>query len=119
MAKAEVGITPPPTRVTVDEVRERLGRGEPLAFIDARNATAWSEAQTKMPGAIRVPADEAEQHLQEIPRDRAVITYCTCPHEASAAQVAKVLLEHGWKNVHPLYGGLEAWEKAGGEVESK
>ena len=43
----------------------------------------------------------------------------TCPHEASAAQVARVLLEHEWKNVRPLNGGFEAWEKAGGEVIPK
>jgi 3-mercaptopyruvate sulfurtransferase SseA len=33
--------------------------------------------------------------------------------------VAQVLIEHGWKNVHPLYGGFEAWEKAGAETELK
>jgi 3-mercaptopyruvate sulfurtransferase SseA len=22
-------------------------------------------------------------------------------------------MEHGWKNVHPLYGGLDAWREAG------
>jgi len=33
--------------------------------------------------------------------------------------VAQVLMEKGRKNVHPLYGGLEAWEKAGGPVEPK
>jgi len=65
------------TRVTVDEVRERMERGEPFAFVDTRNPQAWAEADTKLPGAVRVPADEVEQHLQEIPRDRAVITYCT------------------------------------------
>src|SRR5436853_7573144 len=65
------------TRVTVDEVKERMGRGEPLAFIDTRNPKAWGESDIKLPGAIRVPADEVEQNLEEIPRDRAVITYCT------------------------------------------
>ena len=65
------------TRVTVDEINERMERGEPFAFIDTRNPKAWDEADTKLPGAIRVPADELEQHLTEIPRDRAVITYCT------------------------------------------
>ena len=38
---------------------------------------AWGEADAKLPGAVRVPADEADAHLSEIPRDRAVITYCT------------------------------------------
>ena len=65
------------TRVTVDEVKQRLDRGEPLVFLDTRNPQAWGESDTKLPGAIRVPADEVEQHLDEIPRDRAVITYCT------------------------------------------
>ena len=65
------------TRVTVEEVRERMGRGEPFTFVDTRNPQAWGEAETKLPGAVRVPAGELEEHLGEIPRDRAVITYCT------------------------------------------
>ena len=65
------------TRVTVDEVKERMKRGEQFAFVDTRNPQAWGESDAKLPGAIRVPAGELEQHLGEIPRDRAVITYCT------------------------------------------
>ena len=65
------------TRVTVDEVAERMARGEPFAFVDTRNPKAWAESETKLPGAIRIPADEIDKHLDEIPRDRAVITYCT------------------------------------------
>ena len=65
------------TRVTVDEVKERMDRGEMFAFVDTRNPQAWGEATTKLPGAIRVTADEVEQHLNEIPRDRTIITYCT------------------------------------------
>jgi rhodanese-related sulfurtransferase len=65
------------TRVTADEVKERMERGEQFAFVDTRNPVAWGESDVKLPGAIRVPADELGQHLSEIPRDRAVITYCT------------------------------------------
>jgi len=65
------------TRVTVDEVKQRMDRGEAFTFIDTRNPTAWAEADRKLPGAIRIPADEVDQHLNEIPRDRTVITYCT------------------------------------------
>ena len=65
------------TRVTVDEVKARMERGETFTFVDTRNPQAWGEATTKLPGAIRVPADEVEEHLDEIPRDRTVITYCT------------------------------------------
>ena len=65
------------TRVTVDEVKERMARGEQFAFVDTRNPAAWGESDVKLPGAVRVTADELGQHLDEIPRDRAVITYCT------------------------------------------
>jgi rhodanese-related sulfurtransferase len=107
------------TRVTIDEVKERMDRGEQFTFVDARNAQAWAEAERKLPGAVRVPADDVEQHLAEISHDRAVITYCTCPHEASSGQVAQKLLAHGYKNVHPLFIGFEAWQKAGLPLEPK
>ena len=54
-----------------------MERGEPFAFVDTRNPKAWSESNGKLPGAIRVPADKVAAHLTEIPRDYAVITYCT------------------------------------------
>ena len=107
------------TRVTIDEVKARLDRGEQFTFIDSRNPKAWGEAETKIAGALRVPDDEVEQNLSEISHERTVITYCTCPHEASAAKTAEQLAEHGYKNVHPLFGGMEAWEKEGLPVEPK
>jgi rhodanese-related sulfurtransferase len=66
-----------PTRVTVDEVMERMNRGEEMQFLDTRNPTAWGEADEKLPGAIRVTADDLQQHLAELRHDRAIITYCT------------------------------------------
>jgi rhodanese-related sulfurtransferase len=65
------------TRITTDEVRERMDRGEEFAFVDIRNPQAWAESDKKLPNAIRVSKEELGRHLNEIPRDRAVITYCT------------------------------------------
>jgi rhodanese-related sulfurtransferase len=70
-------VTMEATRITIDEVRERLERGELFPLVDTRNPTAWGESNQKLPNAIRVPADEVAEHLDEIPKDRAVITYCT------------------------------------------
>lgn len=65
------------TRITTDEVKERMDRGEEFAFVDTRNPKAWGESDKKLPNAIRVPAEELEQHVNEIPKDRVVLTYCT------------------------------------------
>jgi rhodanese-related sulfurtransferase len=65
------------TRITVEEAKSRMDRGEPLTFIDSRNPDAWAKTSVKLPGAIRIPADEIDKHFNEIPGDRAILTYCT------------------------------------------
>jgi len=65
------------TRITTDEVSERMNRGEEFAFVDIRNPQAWEQSDKKLPNAIRVSKEQLGEHLNEIPRDRAVITYCT------------------------------------------
>jgi rhodanese-related sulfurtransferase len=107
------------TRVTIDEIQARMERGEEFTFVDARNPQAWADADKKLPHAVRVPAAEVDQHLAEIPHDRTIITYCTCPHEASSAEVAQKLVAKGYKNVHPLFIGFEAWQKAGLPLDPK
>ncbi|HJQ23362.1 MAG TPA: rhodanese-like domain-containing protein [Blastocatellia bacterium] len=74
---ANVQNAPEPIRITAEEVLKRMKRGEDVYFVDARNPVAWAEADTKLPGAVRVPADAVEQHLADIPRDRMVVAYCT------------------------------------------
>jgi rhodanese-related sulfurtransferase len=58
-----------------------MDRGESVALLDTRNPQAWSQSNEKLPGAIRVPADEVARHLSEIPKggpgERWIVTYCT------------------------------------------
>jgi rhodanese-related sulfurtransferase len=51
--------------------------GEPVTFLDTRNPQAWATSDLKIPGAIRVPANEVESHFSEIAPDATVIAYCT------------------------------------------
>ncbi len=68
---------PEPTRITVDEVKARLDRGEPIAFLDTRSPDGWEKSDIKIKGAIRVPPREVHQILDRILRDRSIVTYCT------------------------------------------
>ncbi len=78
-----------------------------------RSATARALQPEWIPGALHISLGEAESHLKDLPRDRDIVLYCTCPSEASAARVAKTLMTHGFKRVRPLHGGLDAWIAAG------
>lgn len=64
-------------RITINEVKKRMDRGEPILFIDTRNAHDWGESAVKLPGARRLHFSELERHLKELPRDRTIVTYCT------------------------------------------
>jgi rhodanese-related sulfurtransferase len=64
-------------RINPDEVKKRLDKGEPIFFIDTRNQHDWGASEVKIPGARRIHYSELMQHLDEIPRDRLIVTYCT------------------------------------------
>lgn len=66
-----------PTPISAGEAKEKLDRGERVQFVDARNPTAWGESQVKLPGAVRVPVDGAEAHLDQVAPDSTAIAYCT------------------------------------------
>lgn len=64
-------------RITPDQLKRRMDAGEQFTLIDVRNPRAWAESDEMMVGAVRVPADDLKSHLSEIPKDRAIVTYCT------------------------------------------
>ena len=64
-------------RITVDELRKRIQAGEDFTFIDTRNPQAWAESSVTIPKAIRVSADDVEEHLSEIPKNKPIVAYCT------------------------------------------
>ena len=104
-------------RISVADLYGLMEAGEQPIVVDVRSNTARTLEPRWIPGAIHVPVDDVSRHLAELPRDREIVVYCTCPSEASAARVAKVLINHGFKVVRPLYGGLDAWIEAGYAVD--
>ena len=104
-------------RISVDELHRRMDLGETPLVVDVRSPTARSLEPRHIPGAVHLPLQGFETHIAELPRDREIILYCSCPNEASAAQVAKLLMNHGFERVRPLLGGLDAWIDAGHPVE--
>ena len=105
-------------RIGVDDLYKLIQAGAAPLIIDVRSITARALEPRWIPGALHVPLQDVTHHLKELPRDREIILYCTCPSEASAARVAKILMNHGFKRVRPLHGGLDAWVAAGYAVES-
>jgi membrane protein DedA with SNARE-associated domain/rhodanese-related sulfurtransferase len=105
-------------RISVAELYQLIEAGAAPLIVDVRSATAHALDPRAIPGALRIPLSNIDEHLGQLPRDRDIVLYCTCPNEASAAQVAKLLMNHGFKRVRPLHGGLDAWIAAGYSAEA-
>jgi membrane protein DedA with SNARE-associated domain/rhodanese-related sulfurtransferase len=101
-------------RITVAELADMVAKGLNPVVLDVR-----SEASRKRTGYIPqsrpVHQEQIDKDLEGVPKDVEVIVYCACPNEASAARVAKLLIQRGFKRVRPLEGGLDGW-KAGGNL---
>lgn len=64
-------------KITVDELSRRIKAREDFLPIDTRNPEAWTSSAIKAPGALRIPVDEFEKHLADIPKSRPIVTYYT------------------------------------------
>ena len=103
-------------RVTVDELHEMMRAQRAGKVIDVRSP--MSQMLTgRIPGAITVDPKNMSVELLAIEPESEVIIYCACPNEYTAAKLAKVLLQHGFKRVRSLLGGIDAWIAAGHDVE--
>ena len=105
-------------RISVADLYALIEAGAAPTVVDVRSFTARQLEPRWIPGALHVPLQDVASHLKDLPRDREIILYCTCPSEATAASVAKILMNHGFKRVRPLYGGLDAWVAAGYAVDT-
>jgi len=106
-------------RITAEELKRKLDAHEDVAIIDLRHPLDFLPQPYTIPGAIRIPAEELERRHSEIPRDRDVVLYCTCPNEASSASAVLKLRRYGITRVRPLEGGFHAWREREFPLESE
>ena len=63
-------------KIPLAEAKRLFDRKE-ADFVDARSEASWGDSDTMIPGSIRVPPDEVDAHLDRVPRDRTIVTWCT------------------------------------------
>ncbi len=98
-------------RITADELHQKQESGENLVVLDLRPHAELKQNPSLIRGALHMTMDEVERRQQELPRDRDIILYCSCPNEVSSARVALLLRQKGIQRVRPLLGGIDAWRE--------
>ena len=105
-------------RISVNELKRLIDLGANPVVFDVRSATARERDRQRIPGAIAFEPSQVDAAVAELPNEREVILYCNCPSEASAARIARLLMDRGVRSVRPLAGGLQAWIDAGFEADA-
>jgi hydroxyacylglutathione hydrolase len=105
-------------RLTVDELAARLatggtgkGTGDNLV-IDVRQADEYAAGH--VPGSVHLTAGSLPDRLDELPRDRPIVTICASGVRASIA--ASLLRSAGFEDVSWVASGVPAWRAAGHPV---
>jgi membrane protein DedA with SNARE-associated domain/rhodanese-related sulfurtransferase len=98
-------------RISPDEVLRLLDTDPALLILDARTGLARNDDPRELPRSIVVRDDTALESLPHDARSRTLVTFCTCPSEASAALLAEKLIDAGYTRVRVLTGGMEAIER--------
>ena len=106
-------------RITVDELNRKLEAGENPVILDLRPLSELEQEPLLIRGALHITLDELPLRHEEIPRDRDVVLYCSCPDEESSARAALVLRRNGIARVHPLLGGFDAWRERNYPTEAR
>jgi predicted sulfurtransferase len=64
-------------RITVQELKAKIDKGEVLVVIDVRTGNDYEGSKIKIQGAVRIPIVQMEERYRELPKDKEIITYCT------------------------------------------
>jgi membrane protein DedA with SNARE-associated domain/rhodanese-related sulfurtransferase len=105
------------TRIDIEQLRALLSGEPPPVVVDARREQHRVLDPYSIPGALLLHDGDPLPQLADLPRNRKVVMYCNCPNEVSAALIAQDLTAHGFQDVAPLLGGLDAWRAAGYALE--
>jgi sulfur-carrier protein adenylyltransferase/sulfurtransferase len=90
---------------TVEELKQRLDRGEKVFILDVRNPEEYQIS--RIPGSVLIPLPTLPQRFAELDRDREMVVHCKSGMRSQKA--IQFLREQGFTKLKNLKGGVLAW----------
>jgi rhodanese-related sulfurtransferase len=100
----------------VDEVHNRIQKGDQFHLIDVREESEWNSAH--LPGATHMSKGTIERDIErKIPDQNAeIVLYCGGGFRSALA--ADNLQKMGYTNIISMDGGFSGWKEAGYSLET-
>jgi len=90
---------------TVEELKGRLDRHEPVFILDVRNPEEYHIC--RLPGSKLLPLPELARRLAELDRDQEMVVHCKSGMRS--AKAIQFLRQQGFRKLKNLKGGILAW----------
>lgn len=100
-------------RITAEELKALLEKNEKVVLIDVRTPQEHDEAH--IPGSVLMPLDTLGG-VTDLPEGERYIIYCRSGKRSMKA--IEILSSKGFDGLTNLDGGIMAWIKSGGQVNS-
>ena len=92
--------------IDAERLKTLLDGGQRLVVVDVRTVEEYRRGH--IPGARSLSLDEPGERFRQLPRNEPIVLYCSCP-ESEVGPAYQFLRYSGYRDVHVLAGGLEAW----------
>ena len=102
-------------RISLADAKKDYDDGTAV-IVDVRAEDVYKQEHVK--GSLNITFENLKAKAKTLPKDKKIITYCSCPAEHSAAAMVLELKKKGFKNTFALLGGTQAWKSAGYPMES-
>lgn len=97
--------------VSIQDVSDRLNRGEVFYLVDTREDGEWQKGRIK--GAIHLGKGVIERDIEETIPDKAADIVLYCGGGFRSALAAEALQKMGYSHVSSMDGGFRGWREAG------
>ncbi|MGH9615332.1 MAG: molybdopterin-synthase adenylyltransferase MoeB [Acidobacteriaceae bacterium] len=103
---------PPPAMVNgipqmqPEDLKRRIDAGEDLFLLDVREPYEFAIAQI---GGHLIPLNDLPKRVRELDPKREIVVHCKVGGRSQMA--AEFLARNGFKNVHNVAGGIDAWSE--------
>ena len=104
------------TEVSLDEIKRRLDRKEPMVLVDVREREEHRAGF--IPGALSIPRSYLELQAERLLPDRDAPIVLYCAGGTRSAFAAKTLLEMGYRRVETASPGFVRWKELGYPTET-
>ena len=101
---------------TIQEVEQRLERGEGFHFVDVREDDEF--AHSRAAGATHIGRGVLERDIERAIPDKNAEIVLYCGGGFRSALAAESLTKMGYRNVLSMAGGIRAWREAGLPMET-